>query len=150
MRVGGDEFIVLLPDVAPEADALVVAHKNLHALTQPLERAGHALHIAASIGVAVYPENGSDEEQLLKSADDAKYQGKKQGGAATFLSVVDAAAFLIRDAGIQTHTDARHTVAPYRFTEVALGTVNIGALGQECGGANLIVIPVCIQRCICL
>ncbi len=85
-RMGGDEFVVLLPLVAQEANALLVAQKILAALTEPFALAGHKLHISASIGVAIYPEHGKGEEQLLKSADYAMYQAKERGGAAVFLS----------------------------------------------------------------
>ena len=78
-RTGGDEFIVLLPAIEAEQDAMGVAEKIRHALCQPSELAGHRLNISCSIGVAVYPEHGSDEEQLLKHADMAMYHAKKNG-----------------------------------------------------------------------
>jgi diguanylate cyclase (GGDEF)-like protein len=64
---------------------MAVAHKILQTLNQPFELDGHAIHISASIGVAVYPEHGSDEEQLLRNADNAMYQAKENGGSATVL-----------------------------------------------------------------
>ena len=78
-RIGGDEFIVLLPTIETESDARVVAEKIRHALCQPFELAGHRLDISCSIGVAIYPEHGSNEEQLVKHADIAMYHAK-QGG----------------------------------------------------------------------
>ncbi len=78
-RMGGDEFVVLLPTVEETQDAMIVAEKILHSLNQTFELAGHDLHISSSIGVAVYPEHGSDEEMLLKNADTAMYLAKECG-----------------------------------------------------------------------
>jgi len=78
-RTGGDEFIVLLPVIETEQDAAMVAEKICHALDQPFELAGHRLNISCSIGVAVYPEHGNDEEQLIKHADIAMYYAKQSG-----------------------------------------------------------------------
>ncbi|MCR4298702.1 MAG: CHASE domain-containing protein [Gallionella sp.] len=83
-RTGGDEFLVLLPtidaeNIEAEQDAMLVAEKICHAISQPYELAGHRLDISCSIGVAVYPEHGSDEEQLLKHADMAMYHAKGDG-----------------------------------------------------------------------
>ena len=78
-RIGGDEFVVLLPTIEDMQDAMMIARKILHALSQPFELAGHSLHITSSIGVAVYPEHGSDEKLLLINADIAMYHAKKSG-----------------------------------------------------------------------
>lgn len=78
-RIGGDEFVVLLPVIESEQDAMGVAEKIRYALCQPIELAGHTLHISSSIGVAVYPEHGSEERALLKSADNAMYLAKAAG-----------------------------------------------------------------------
>ena len=78
-RLGGDEFVVLLPTVEEKQDAMMVAEKILHSLNQTFELAGHDLHISSSIGVAVYPEHGNDEETLIKNADTAMYCAKESG-----------------------------------------------------------------------
>jgi diguanylate cyclase (GGDEF)-like protein/PAS domain S-box-containing protein len=78
-RIGGDEFVVLLPVIEAEQDAGMVGEKIRNALIQPFELAGHTLNISSSIGVAVYPEHGADEKQLTKSADIAMYHAKKNG-----------------------------------------------------------------------
>jgi diguanylate cyclase (GGDEF)-like protein/PAS domain S-box-containing protein len=78
-RIGGDEFVVLLPAIEAEPDAMLVAEKILSALNQPFELANHCIHISASIGVAAYPEHGSDETTLTKSADIAMYNAKNGG-----------------------------------------------------------------------
>lgn len=78
-RIGGDEFVVLLPVIEAEQDASMVGEKIRHALNQPFELAGHSLNISSSIGVAVYPQHGADEKLLVKSADIAMYHAKKNG-----------------------------------------------------------------------
>lgn len=78
-RIGGDEFVVLLPTIETEQAALAVAEKIRHSLSLAFEVAGHTLHISSSIGVAVYPDHGSEERALLKNADNAMYYAKKNG-----------------------------------------------------------------------
>lgn len=78
-RIGGDEFVVLLPVIETEQDAGKVGEKILHALNRTFELAGHSLNISSSIGVAVYPDHGSSEKLLVKSADIAMYHAKKNG-----------------------------------------------------------------------
>jgi diguanylate cyclase (GGDEF)-like protein len=85
-RLGGDEFVVLLPFLEEERDALLVAEKICHALRQPFDLDGRNLVISASIGVAVYPEHGSDELKLSQSADAAMYLAKEEGGNRVRLS----------------------------------------------------------------
>jgi diguanylate cyclase (GGDEF)-like protein len=78
-RVGGDEFVVLLPVIETQQDASKVGEKIRHALNQPFILAGHTLQIGSSVGVAVYPEHGKDDKLLVKSADTAMYHAKKNG-----------------------------------------------------------------------
>lgn len=78
-RIGGDEFVILLPTIVTQQDASKVGEKILHALNQPFALTGHTLQISASIGVAVYPKHGSNEKLLVKSADIAMYHAKKNG-----------------------------------------------------------------------
>jgi len=78
-RVGGDEFVVLLPAIETEQDAELVGGKILQALNRPFELAGHRLNIGGSIGVAIYPDHGASEKLLVKSADIAMYHAKKNG-----------------------------------------------------------------------
>ncbi len=78
-RIGGDEFVILLRGVDNADAALGVAEKIRHSLARPYLVAGHALRISASIGVALYPEHGGDENELAKHADIAMYQAKNAG-----------------------------------------------------------------------
>lgn len=78
-RIGGDEFVVLLPIIEQDQDATVVAKKILHALNQTFDVAKHHLQISSSIGIAIYPEHANDEKLLLINADVAMYHAKKNG-----------------------------------------------------------------------
>lgn len=79
-RIGGDEFVILLPQIETEDDALRVAEKIRYALAQAFEVAGgHLLTVSASIGIAIYPEHGENEMTLAKNADNAMYQAKEKG-----------------------------------------------------------------------
>lgn len=78
-RVGGDEFVVLLPAIGAEDDANVIGENILAALNRPFEIDGHVLGISASIGVATYPRDALDEDSLLRCADKAMYQAKDAG-----------------------------------------------------------------------
>lgn len=78
-RIGGDEFVVLLPLSAEEKDALAVAEKIRLSLGEPFNLGEQRLHISSSIGVAIYPEHGSDEKSLLRNADTAMYFAKEAG-----------------------------------------------------------------------
>lgn len=78
-RIGGDEFVILLPTIETPQDALKVGKKILDALKQPFTLGGHTLEISGSIGVAIYPEHGKDDKLLVKSADIAMYHAKKHG-----------------------------------------------------------------------
>jgi diguanylate cyclase (GGDEF)-like protein len=78
-RMGGDEFMLILPNLIGEKNATSIAEKLLHSFTEPIEIAKHELHITLSIGVALYPDDGEEGETLIKNADIAMYQSK-QGG----------------------------------------------------------------------
>jgi diguanylate cyclase (GGDEF)-like protein len=78
-RFGGDEFIILLPDVGHAEDATVCADKVIQAFAAPYEVGGHHLQISASIGIASFPGDASDAETLLRFADIAMYQAKSGG-----------------------------------------------------------------------
>ena len=80
-RIGGDEFVVLLPGVQIEQDALNVAEKILESITAPCDLAGNDVKIGVSISIALYPLHGKNDEALLTNADAAMYQAKHGGGA---------------------------------------------------------------------
>lgn len=78
-RIGGDEFIVLLRNIQSLQDAMRIAEIIRQRLSEPCQLAGHTLHNACSIGVALYPEHGSDSSSLYQHADNAMYQAKQAG-----------------------------------------------------------------------
>src|SRR5690606_38439746 len=78
-RQGGDEFIVLLPNIRRPADAELVAQKLLAALTTPFQVDGRELFVSTSIGIAIYPNDGDDVDTLLKHSDTAMYSAKEKG-----------------------------------------------------------------------
>ena len=78
-RAGGDEFIVLLPELARAEDASVVARKLLDAIAEPFSWEGRRLDLTTSIGVSVFPDDGQDAETLLRSADNAMSRAKERG-----------------------------------------------------------------------
>lgn len=78
-RVGGDEFIVLLPNIESDQDALVVANKILKAVLEPILFEGQEFFTSVSIGVALYPDHGLDEVELTNNADIAMYAAKSSG-----------------------------------------------------------------------
>ena len=78
-RVGGDEFIILLPIIEATQDALMVAEKIRQSLNLPFNYQNHELSISSSIGIAVYPAHGQDEINLVKNADIAMYFAKNSG-----------------------------------------------------------------------
>lgn len=78
-RHGGDEFIVIANDLSRSEDATVIAQKILDSLTQNFNIEGHQLFISASIGIALYPLDGSTSDVLLRNADNAMYNAKEKG-----------------------------------------------------------------------
>jgi diguanylate cyclase (GGDEF)-like protein/PAS domain S-box-containing protein len=76
-RQGGDEFVVLLQEVKQEEDVATAADRMLRAVAQVHSIDRHELHITASIGVSLYPDDGRDAETLIKNADTAMYQAKE-------------------------------------------------------------------------
>ncbi|MGB5764656.1 MAG: EAL domain-containing protein [Sedimenticolaceae bacterium] len=78
-RVGGDEFAVVLGDVEHDNDVQRICDQLLEVVTEPYELSGQAAHVTTSIGIAMFPEDGSDVQTLLKHADAAMYRAKESG-----------------------------------------------------------------------
>jgi diguanylate cyclase (GGDEF)-like protein/PAS domain S-box-containing protein len=79
-RVSGDEFCIILENIPNVADSTQVAERIIRNFTQPYIFENQAIHISASLGISVYPDHGTEGEELLKLADAAMYQVKKLGG----------------------------------------------------------------------
>jgi diguanylate cyclase (GGDEF)-like protein/PAS domain S-box-containing protein len=78
-RISGDEFAVLLGDLARAEDAALVAQKILDRLAEPVEIAGKEIFVSASVGIAAFPADGAEAESLLRAADAAMYRAKQAG-----------------------------------------------------------------------
>ncbi|MDP9190820.1 MAG: EAL domain-containing protein [Acidobacteriota bacterium] len=78
-RLGGDEFTIILSELRHPDDAVGVAQKILEAVQEPLDINGTPIVVSASIGIALYPEDGLDPESLLRNADSAMYRAKEEG-----------------------------------------------------------------------
>ncbi|MDA0191014.1 MAG: EAL domain-containing protein, partial [Proteobacteria bacterium] len=78
-RPGGDEFILLLPEIAHPDAAARIAEKLIEALARPCVIDGHELAVTASLGISIYPEDGEDAETLIRNADTAMYHSKESG-----------------------------------------------------------------------
>ncbi len=82
-RAGGDEFFLLLADLPADAEehAEAAAVRVASTLAEPFSVAGVSLHVSASVGISLYPRDAADEDELLRHADTAMYQAKREGRA---------------------------------------------------------------------
>jgi diguanylate cyclase (GGDEF)-like protein len=78
-RLGGDEFVLCLPLQGDSSDAAMIAQKVLDVLDRPFIVEGHELHVSGSIGISLYPEDGTDVKTLMRTADTAMYDAKEKG-----------------------------------------------------------------------
>jgi diguanylate cyclase (GGDEF)-like protein len=78
-RLGGDEFTILLTEVSDPQDAARVARRVLKAISEPFAIDGHEVFTSASMGIAIFPTDGRDAEELLRNADTAMYCAKNRG-----------------------------------------------------------------------
>jgi len=78
-RLGGDEFIILIRDISSDKDASVIADTLLNIFREPLSIDGRELILTLSIGIAMYPQNGTNTSELLRNSDIAMYQAKTLG-----------------------------------------------------------------------
>ncbi|HWU77603.1 MAG TPA: GGDEF domain-containing protein [Rhodanobacter sp.] len=85
-RHGGDEFLILLPDLSDPSDAVPFAEKVITALANPMRLGNHVLQLAASIGISIYPDDGAEADTLIHHADVAMYKAKnrRSGGIALY------------------------------------------------------------------
>jgi diguanylate cyclase (GGDEF)-like protein len=78
-RLGGDEFVVILESTADSQGIELIAETLLSTLSQPMQLCGHECHTTASIGIAMFPDDGTDVQTLTKNADMAMYRAKEDG-----------------------------------------------------------------------
>jgi diguanylate cyclase (GGDEF)-like protein/PAS domain S-box-containing protein len=84
-RMGGDEFIILLPTISTKKDAIETAKQILRAFQKPFLVYGHKLSLTPSIGISFYPDDGEDAEVLMKHADLAMFEAKRRGKNSYFV-----------------------------------------------------------------
>jgi diguanylate cyclase (GGDEF)-like protein/PAS domain S-box-containing protein len=80
-RIGGDEFVVVLPEIKRASDAAQVAQKVIEELSRPIPADERELTVTPSIGIAVFPDDGRDAETLIRNSDAAMYHAKEKGRA---------------------------------------------------------------------
>ena len=80
-RIGGDEFVVVLPEIKRSTDAANVAQKVLEELSRPIQVEENSVAVTPSIGIAIYPDDGRDAETLIRNSDAAMYHAKELGRA---------------------------------------------------------------------
>src|SRR3989338_8032776 len=80
-RPGGDEFAVVLAEIARADDAGAVAQKVIDAMAPPMQLEGHEVFVSVSVGIAAFPADGADGETLMKNADAAMFKAKQLGRA---------------------------------------------------------------------
>ena len=78
-RIGGDEFVVILNAIENKEHASTVAKKILSVIREPIEVLDYHLYTTASLGIAIYPEDGEDRNEIIKHADSAMYHAKDEG-----------------------------------------------------------------------
>jgi diguanylate cyclase (GGDEF)-like protein/PAS domain S-box-containing protein len=88
-RIGGDEFAVVLPDVADHSSIDDLARRLIDGLRTPIDSRGVAIEVGVNIGIAVAPDHGRDSRELLRHADVAMYAAKRHGARFEYYDVVD-------------------------------------------------------------
>lgn len=78
-RIGGDEFLIMVQNTPDEKTSDIIAGKILESFSNPFNLDGYEVYITASIGIAMYPVDGEDGEELIKNADIAMYRAKEKG-----------------------------------------------------------------------
>jgi diguanylate cyclase (GGDEF)-like protein/PAS domain S-box-containing protein len=112
-RISGDEFAVVLADLAHADDAALVAQKVLEALAEPYQLAGSEAYATASIGIAAFPGDGDDAEDLLRNADMAMYRAKESTRNAFCFFTAE---MNLRSAErMQLNNDLRHAIERNEF-----------------------------------
>jgi diguanylate cyclase (GGDEF)-like protein/PAS domain S-box-containing protein len=114
-RLGGDEFMVIVEDFDDPSVLGRIAQKLLDAIQQPFEIESHDIFVTSSIGIAVYPDDSDDPEELLKHADVAMYRSKELGRNT----------YQFLDANLAEHRLRQHTLETALRTALADGALRL-------------------------
>jgi diguanylate cyclase (GGDEF)-like protein/PAS domain S-box-containing protein len=127
-RLGGDDFLLLLPGIDGAENAAKVAQKLLDAFVPALRIDGQELHIAASLGITLYPHDGEDAETLIRNADTALYRAKEhtRGSYQFYTTDMNATAFerLVLETQLRKALD-RSELLVYYQPQVRLDTAKV-------------------------
>jgi diguanylate cyclase (GGDEF)-like protein len=134
-RLGGDEFTVLLSAIERNEDAAAVAERIRTSLSQPLNFNTHELYTTPSIGIAIFPEDGATEDELIKNADIAMYHAKRSGG-----NMYQYFSSKMTDSAVRRHNLENHLRKAIERAELDLHYQPIYSieLGQFCGVESLL------------
>jgi len=132
-RLGGDEFALVIENLAKPEHAALVTRKLLDAIAPPIELEGHEVAVTASLGVALFPRDGTDGETLLRQADAAMYRAKAEGGNLCRFCSVQLEQRAQR--GALLRSDLRRGLAEGEFVlhyqpQVTLTAAELGIAGQ--------------------
>lgn len=105
-RLGGDEFLILLPDIENDANAGDVARHVAYSVNQPYHVNGLELSLSPSVGISIYPDDGADLDTLVSNADTAMYQAKQAGRNNIHFYSQELAAQSQRQSRIEEHLKA--------------------------------------------
>ena len=101
-RIGGDEFVVMLTDFDQWQESVLVAEKMLRVFARPFTVGAHEVSLSASLGIAVFPDDGDDGMTLLKRADIAMYQAKQEGRNCVRFCTAEMSAVAARQLALET------------------------------------------------
>ena len=159
-RAGGEEFVIVLGELDAVDNAQVVARDVLECLRQPVEGDGFSLQVSASLGIAVYPDDGADAAELWRSADAAMYRAKQSGGGQYLLAssagncltgeAEELERFMgqaLEEGGFEIHYQPQHSIsgrlcgleALLRLTHPLLGAIapsRFFPVAEQCGLAG--------------
>ncbi len=121
-RMGGDEFVVVMPDFRTAEDVERCGEQIIRSASQPIEMGGRMMSLTLSVGASIFPEGGRTPEELLRKADAAMYKVKDSGG--NRVCVFDRGLMAKRRAAARQETSARATLYADQFANRVTGTGN--------------------------
>jgi diguanylate cyclase len=130
-RLGGDEFALVVENLAKPEHAGLVARKLLDAVVPPIAVESHSVTVTASLGVALYPQDGSQAATLLREADRAMYRAKAEGGNLCRFSSEQVEQRVQRDALVEA--DLRHALEHGELVLRYQPQIDLGGAGTGAG-----------------